>query len=165
MDKKAQTKRLYSLAAALGILERSNPDDNFHTLVHGMTGKIHVSELTAAEGKAVEAELQRQLNHQGDYTPKKSEVRERPNMLTKAQSRYIWKLIYLLMELDGKASSAKADERLAGAVRKILGITAFPDEPLAWVRREQASRLITTLEHYVRSAEKKAGRQVLKQKH
>lgn len=151
---KTDVRRLYALAAALNLVESGNEEDNFHILVHGMTGKSHVSELTESEYRAVEAELRKMLVRQGNYQPKKRE--SIPDMMTEKQQRYAWKLAYRLAELDGNANAA-VNQRLAGAVRKALGITAFPSDPLRWVRKEDGIKLIEALKHYVSHAEKKAG--------
>lgn len=143
------TKRLYAIAASMGLVEGS--EDAFHQIVYRITGKEHVSDLTEAEGKAVERELIR-MKHRDPPKPKPRE--EVPGMMTDAQQRYAWRLIYRLIELDKK--DVPAGERLAGAVRKILQITASPKEPLRWVNRENGSKLIETLKRYVGSAERKA---------
>lgn len=126
-------------------------EDAFHQIVYRITGKEHVSELTESEGKAVERELIR-MKHRD--LPKPQPREEIPGMMTDAQQRYAWRLIYRLIELDKK--DVPAGERMAGAVRKILQITASPKEPLRWVNREDGSKLIETLKRYVRSAERKA---------
>ena len=149
---KKQTHKLYALAAVLGILESGNPDDNFHTLVHRLTGKYHVSELTRSEAGTVEAELHRMLVNQGLYKPKQRE--EVPDMMTGKQQAKAWALAYRLAELDGN-QNADAKQRLARAVRKTLGITAPPDAPLKWVRKADGIRLIEALKKIVAHAEKK----------
>ncbi len=133
----------------MGLVEGG--EDAFHQIVYRITGKEHVSELTESEGKAVERELIR-MKHRD--LPKPQPREEIPGMMTDAQQRYAWRLIYRLIELDKK--DVPAGERMAGAVRKILQITASPKEPLRWVNREDGSKLIETLKRYVRSAERKA---------
>lgn len=143
------TKRLYAIAARQGLVEGG--EDAFHQIVYRVTGKEHVSDLDVAEGKAVEREL---LRMKRQTSPKPKPREEVPGMMTDAQQRYAWRLIYQLIELDKK--DVPAGERMAGAVRKILGITASPKEPLQEIYREDGSRLIETLKRYVRSAERKA---------
>lgn len=148
---KELTKRLYAIAAKQGLVEGG--EDAFHQIVYRMTGKEHVSELNEAEGKAVERELIR-MKRQAPPRPKPRE--EVPGMMTDAQQRYAWRMIYRLIELDGDAAGASPGERLAGVVRKTLGITAGSKEPLKWVSREDGSRLIEALKRIVRNAEQKA---------
>lgn len=146
----ADTKRLYAIAAKMGLVERGG-EDAFHQLVYTLTGKEHVSELTDTEGKAVEAELLR-IKRNTPGKPKQYDTV--PGMMTESQQRYAWRLIYRLKELDGKKTPV--NKRMAGAVKKILDITANPKEPLRWVDRENGSKLIEALKRYVRSAERKA---------
>ncbi len=148
---KQQTKRLYAIAAKLGLVEGG--EDAFHQIVYRVTGKEHVSELDEAEGKAVERELLR-MKRQAPFKPKSRE--EVPGMMTNAQQRYAWRMVYRLIELDGDAAGAAPGERLAGVVQKTLGITACPREPLKWVNREDGSKLIEALKRIVRNAEQKA---------
>ena len=54
---KEHTRRLYAAASVLGLVERGSLDDNFHILVHRMTGKYHVSHLTETEAGKRAAEL------------------------------------------------------------------------------------------------------------
>ena len=145
------TKRLYAIAAKLGLVEGG--EDAFHQIVYRVTGKEHVSDLNEAEGKVVERELFR-MKGQAQRKPKQRE--EVPGMMTDAQQRYAWRMIYRLIELDGDTEGASPGKRLAGAVRKTLSITASTKEPLKWVSREDGSKLIEALKRYVKSAEKKA---------
>ena len=148
---KELTKRLYAIAAKQGLVEGG--EDAFHQIVYRVTGKEHVSDLDEAEGKAVERELFR-MKRQSSSKPKPRE--EVPGMMTDAQQRYAWRMVYRLIELDGEENGTPAGSRLAGAVQKTLGITASPQEPLKWVSREDGSKLIEALKRIVRNAERKA---------
>jgi len=154
----AMTKRLYALAAGLGMVERSEHEDAFHCLVYGMTGKEHVSELTEAEAKAVEAELLRRMKLGNHTEPlkKRKKKEDIAGMMTEAQKRYAWYLAYRLEELDETQPPVPAKKRLAGAVEKVLDVTAPPDDPLVWVKFADGSKLIESLKRYVRSAERRA---------
>ena len=149
---KNQTRQLYAIAAKLGLVEGG--EDAFHQIVYRVTGKEHVSDLNETEGMAVERELFR-MKRQSSSEPKPRE--EVPGMMTDAQQRYAWRMVYRLIELDGDTEGTSPGKRLAGVVRKTLGITASPKEPLRWVSRDDGSKLIEALKRYVRSAEKKAG--------
>ena len=124
------TGRLYALASSLGMVERNNREDAFHQLVFGITGKSHVSELTAVEANAV------------------------PGMMTVSQQKKAWSLVYRLDELEPK--EVPVIERLLGAIEKILGITASKSDPFRWINFDDGTRLIEQLKRYVRSAERKA---------
>lgn len=124
------TKRLYTLANGLGLVENSNKEDPFHQLVYGLTGKEHVSELTQAEARAVQAELQERMrlkNHDKPLKKEKAAKKDVPGMMTSAQQRLAWRLVYRLDELEPTAASVP--ERLIGAIEKILGITASRADP------------------------------------
>ena len=138
-----KVQKLYAKAAVLGMVEQNSHEDAFHQLVFGLTGKESVKALTEQEFRRVDKELTKRL--------KADSV---PGMITPAQTNLVWKLIYKLSALS--PSKVSIAERLAGAVRSILGITASPSAPLLWVSKSDASRLIARLEKYVESAKKKA---------
>ena len=124
----ATTKKLYAMAAALGLLERGSKEDAFHQLVYGLTGKEHVSELSAAEANAVHRELQNRLRSAApNVTKKRSRKKDVPGMMTAAQQKKAWSLIYRLDEIEPK--EVPEVERLIGAIEKVLGITASKSDP------------------------------------
>lgn len=149
---KEQTRKLYAAASVLGIVERGSLDDNFHILVHRITGKYHVSHLTQAEAAQVMTELHRMQVSQGLYKPKQRE--NIPDMMTGKQQAKAWAMAYQLAELDGN-TKADVKQRLAGIVRKTLGITAPLNNPLKWVRKTDGIRLIEALKKIIANAEKK----------
>ena len=79
-------------------------------------------------------------------------------MMTGKQQAMAWKLTYILAELDENTETA-VSQRLAGAVRKTLGITAPPSDPLRWVRKDDGIKLIEALKKIVANAEKKQQKQ------
>lgn len=162
-------KRLYALASVLGLVERNNKEDPFHILVHGITGKTSVKDLTIKEAKEVETELLNRMKLSNHNAPlkqeKKSAPEVQPGMMTAAQQSLAWRLMYRLMELDetpklkdnGKPHTVR--ERMDGAIDKILGVTPNKTKnPYVWIDFKQGEKLIEVLKKYVRSAErKKAG--------
>lgn len=153
------TKKLYTLANSLGLVENGNKEDPFHQLVYGLTGKEHVNELTPEEARAVQAELQERMklkNHSEPLKRKKSTKETVPGMMTAAQQGLAWRLVYRLDELEPTAASVP--ERLVGAIGKILGITASRADPLRWVDFDSGTKLIEHLKRYVRSAERRAAK-------
>ena len=150
-----EVNKLYAKAAVLGMVDHGSHEDAFHQLVFGLTGKESVKELTEKEFRKVENELNLRLrSHKSEPKQKPQEV---PGMMTAAQRNMAWRLMYTLAALS--PSKASEGERMAGAVKKILGITSSPKEPLMWVTREDGSRLIDTLKRYVRTAQKKKVKQ------
>jgi len=137
-----KVQKLYAKAAVLGMVEHGSHEDAFHQLVYGLTGKESVKALTEQEFQRVDKELTKRLKAESV-----------PGMITPAQTNLVWKLMQELSVLSpSKVSKA---ERLAGAVRSILGITASSSAPLLWVSKSDASRLIARLEKYVESAQRK----------
>lgn len=137
-----EIKKLYAKAAVLGMVESNSHEDAFHQLVYGLTGKESVKALTEQEFQRVDEELSKRLRPQSV-----------PGMITNAQRSQVWRLMHKLSELSpSKVSKA---ERLAGAVRSVLSITASASDPLLWVSKSDASKLIARLEKYVESAQRK----------
>lgn len=126
------TRKLYALAAELNLLERGNPEDPFHQIVCGITGKEHVSELTEKEEKAVLKEL---LERQ--------RTADNPDKISVPKQDKVWALIYELCKID--PSDAKPADRLIGAIEKILNTSAAKSDPFRWVKDKDASKLINTL--------------------
>lgn len=137
------TRKLYALAAELNLLERGNPEDDFHIIVYRITGKSHVSELTEKEEKEVLTELL-----------ELKQMTENPEKIGVRQQKKAWKLIYELCEID--PSETEPAERLCGAIEKILNTSSFRRDPFHFVKRHDADKLINTLNGYVKSAERKA---------
>lgn len=156
----AMTKRLYALAASLGLVERNNKDDPFHQLVTGVTGKDSVSELTAAEGKAVERELMERMKLRNRSEPIKTKSTNKkaavPGMMTAQQQSLAWRLVYRLDEIE--PTQISVCQRLIGAIQKVLGITASAKDPFRWINFEDGTKLIEQLKRYVRTAERRAAK-------
>lgn len=145
-------RKLYAKAAVLGMVEPNSHEDAFHQLVFGLTGKESVKALTEQEAERVEKELSRRLRTQN--RSRKNEPQNVPDMMTYKQKSYARRLIYNLAALS--PSKASESERMAGAVRKILGISSAPADPLRWVSFEDGKKLIEHLKRYVRTVQKKA---------
>lgn len=76
-------------------------------------------------------------------------------MMTDSMKRLAWFLAYRLEELDDKNIPVSANIRLAGAVKKVLGITS---DPLVWIKFNEGMKLIEYMKRYIRSAELKAAK-------
>lgn len=159
MIKKEQIKRIYSLGSGLNLIDNKNKgNDLLHELVYGITGKEHVSKLNDKEFKEVEKELLNRMRmSKQELQPKRKPKDTVANMMTDGQQRKAWQLMYQLIKLS--PSSATAGERMSGALKTILGVTASPHskDMFRWVSFVQGSRLIETLKRYVENAEKKLG--------
>lgn len=136
-------------------------DDERHTLVYGVTGKSSLTELDDEETKAVMHELTERMKISSRSVPlEKCRPQvyspQVPGMMTHEQQSLAWRLVYRLKELDTSPNSATAGERMAGAIKKELGITTVPGRNIfRWVSFDEGSRLIEKLKMYVRSAERR----------
>lgn len=157
MSQKQQIQKLYGKAAVLGMVESGSHEDAFHQLVFGLTGKESVKALTEQEAERVDKELSRRLRTHKPKCSSKQQPQSTPNMMTYSQKKYAWRLIYSLSALSPSKSSE--GERMAGAVKKILGITSAPADPLRWVSFEDGSKLIEHLKRYVKTAQNKKVKQ------
>lgn len=148
-----QIGRIYAMGNAAGIVERGSKEDDLHALVYQVTGKASIRSLTATEGAAVEVALRARAGPQPHRLKPST-----PGMMTAAQKRLAWAIVYHLIQLDGKPDSAPAAERMSGAVKKVLGVDAPVRDPLRWVDFAGGEKLIEQLKRYERSAKRRAAR-------
>lgn len=152
-----ERKSIFAFCRELGI-----GDDDRHALIYGITGKESTKELTEADTKAVLHELMERMKgkNRPELPHRKKELAPAvAGMMTAAQQKLAWRLVYRLIELDDAPKKASAAERMAGAIKKELGITAVPGKDIfRWVSFDNGAKLIEQLKRYVRSAEKRAER-------
>lgn len=151
---KYQIQKIYAIGGALG-MKGTDRQDALHDLVHSMTGKTSVKELTYAEACRVIGELEAR---QGTPPPRKGGRPLRkavPGRVSEGQQRKILVLMYQLAEAS--PSKAQLRDRLCAIIKKTLGVEAFPTAPFAWVTYRGANTLIETLKGYVKSAQEKTG--------
>ncbi|PWM59589.1 MAG: regulatory protein GemA [Subdoligranulum variabile] len=149
-----QIQKIYAIGGALG-MKGTDRQDALHDLVHSMTGKASVKELTYSEACRVIGELEAR---QGTPPPRKGGRPLRkavPGRASEGQIRKVRALMYQLEEAS--PSKARLDDRLCGIIKKTLGVEAFPSAPFAWVTYKGCSTLIETLKGYVATARKKEG--------
>lgn len=149
-----QIRKIYAIGGALG-MRGTDRQDALHDLVHSMTGKASVRELTYSEACRVIGELEAR---QGTPPPRKGGRPLRkttPGRVSEGQQRKIRALMYQLAEAS--PSTAQLDDRLCAIIKKTLGVEAFPAAPFAWVTYRGANTLIETLKGYVATARKKVG--------
>ena len=151
-----ERRRIFGLARELGI-----NSEELHILVNGVTGAVSITELDKKQTYAVIRELSDRVKLSGEAAHKSSKPKKEemivPGMITPNQKKYCWKMIYHLAELEPRETAV--GERMCGAIGKILGITAVPEDPFKWVSFEQGRDLIEGLKRYVYSAERKAIRE------
>ena len=150
-------QRLYAIAVQNGLVEHGNKDDLFHLIVYNTTGKTSVKELTDKEIKRVETAIWNRT-----YTstsPKVKNQKPVPNMMSPAQQSFAWRMMYQIQSYDLQPSTKTVGERLAGVIKKELGITASKSEPLKSISAKNGIILIEALKRYERSAKQKYYRQ------
>ncbi|MCI7499049.1 MAG: regulatory protein GemA [Oscillospiraceae bacterium] len=151
-----ERKRIFGLARELGM-----NSEELHILVNGVTGVTSIKDLNKSQTYSVIQELNNRINMSGRTAPRKPKAKKEevivPGMITPNQKKYCWSMMYRLCELEPK--KATEGERMCGAIGKILGVTAVPEDPFKWVTFEQGRDLIEGLKRYVYSAEKKAIRE------
>lgn len=151
-----QIQRIYKLGAALGLVK----NDELHTLVFGIAGKEHVSQLSEDEYKAVEHELLERLKVQHLIPPPKPKKQRSasPSGMTAGQQNKVWQLMYRLAACDQQPNSAALGTRLCGIIKRQFHIDATAQQPFRWLDYQQGSQLIEFLKKYVSSAEQKEKR-------
>lgn len=148
-----ERKKIFALC---GELEMT--DDDRHTLIYGVTGKESVRELTAAETRAVIAELMNRANSEHHQSAYKSKKVYKTEGMTQEQCRKAFALIYELERYDSENSEANAAQRLCGAIKKFCKKLSIAGEPFARLNSHDGIILIEAINGCVRSAEKKAGK-------
>jgi len=155
-----QIKKLYAMAAMLGIVERGNKDDNFHDLVKTLTGKASVKDLDFTDYYDVKQRLENLLQNNKDInkSPHKQKRTQRyetgKNGITEGQCKKVWALMYQLAAKTPKETPLGI--RLVGIIKKELKIDATSKDPLRWLTYERGSVLIEKIKMYIDSADKKA---------
>lgn len=148
--------RIFGMAKQLNM-----SNEELHLLCEAVTGCDSIKALDKNQTAALIAELQKRSGGTAHRSPRKSTGSERrsvPGMMSVSQQGLAWRFIYRLEELDGSPSKATPGERMCGAIKKILGITADVKEPFKWISFDDGVKLIETLKRYVRSAERRAQR-------
>ena len=149
-------RRIYAIAASLGMVQGHDHEDPLHLLVQGLTGKEGISDLTPAEGQLVEQELIRRKarQHQGTQPRqrRKRKYEEMPGGVTAAQQGKIWYLMGELATYDPKPG-VSLQARLCGMIEKQFHVTAFPAQPCRFLTREHGAALIEGLKDQATRAE------------
>lgn len=146
-----QNKRIWGIAHSLGM-----SSDDLHALCNTVTGCYSLKDLDSRQTADLLAELNKRQGGNRNY--KKKPVQTEAGMMTAAQQKLAWRYIYRLAELDPTPSKAQPGERMCGAIKKALGITADIKEPFKWIKFNEGIKLIEMLKRYVVSAERKAAK-------
>ncbi len=131
-----QIKKMWTLAYKLNM----TGDD-----VYALAGVEHLHELTYLEANKVVDKLLKYLEDENQVA----------GMISKAQIKKVWALMYQLKKLDIKESDVSIGNRLCAIIKKELGIMATEKEPFKWVDFANGKKLINSLNRYVRYAKKR----------
>ncbi len=137
-----EIKILYAMAASAGFVDNSNHDDDIlHQIVYAITEKTSVKQLTYSEYLAVKRRIEELTEANID------------DMITVKQKKKVYALMKQLVKLS--PSEISIEERLCGIIRKNLKISSAPKEPLRWVRKKEAVKLIQIIGYYIENEERK----------
>ena len=154
MISKKDVQKIYAMGASLGILESGNHDDMLHQLVFGVTGKTSIKELTAAEGYAVQHELQSRLGDKPRRCPRKQQPAEDrpPGMISDAQIKMVWGLAYEI--INREELQIKVEELATKSAYDTLGVQINLRAKYPWrmVSVDDGSKLIEALKRRDRYA-------------
>lgn len=142
---KEQIKIIFSIAAKAGLVDNSKGhEDELHQIVFSTTNKESVKELTYAEYLNVKKHIEEYMTNKNDSS----------DMITSKQKGKIFVMMKKLAEID--PSEKSIEERLCGIINKtIKNVSAFPNEPLRWIRKKDAAKLIQIIGFYTANEEKK----------
>ncbi len=138
-----QIKILYSTASSAGLVNNQNhSEDEFHQIIFSLTKKTSAKELTFEEYIKIKKYIEELATENVD------------GMITLKQKR---KIMAMMKELErlSPMENTTIEKRLCGIVEKMLKISSFPQEPLKWVRKKQATKLIQIVGFYIKTEKKK----------
>lgn len=140
MISKNEIRKLYTIASVHGLVGR-NHDDDLHLIIYNMFKKESVKDLTENQYKKVLKYLDNLTNSTEN------------GMITSKQKQYVNTLMQKLAKIS--PSKVPVNDRLAGIVHKHLNMTAISQDPLLWVTKKQAQKLIVVLKDYIEFETKK----------
>lgn len=152
MAKAELTKKIYSLGAVCGIVDSGSHDDELHLIVHRVSGKSSVRELTEDEAISVINELKEYLKLmelEKNAPPPSSLI-----PMSNEQKAFAFRLIYRLIALDEEPSAATPRERLCGVVSKVVGYHVNMSQDLFKdLSQAQGTAVIEELKRYIKTAQ------------
>lgn len=149
-----QIRKVYAIGQALGIVNRGG-EDALHDLVHSMTGKDSVKELSYSEACKVIGELEARQGTPPPRPKKTTHRKRKPGGVSEGQERKVWALMYRLVAAS--PSTVAVGDRLRAAIKKEIGVDSCLKDPFVWLDYKDCNKLIEALKGYVRNAERKAG--------
>lgn len=155
-------RTIYGMATQLGIYDKNNKDDDLHAIVHRLTGKESIGQLTDKDASLVIRELVKLKGGRTAPTdrakpPKKKDPpQHRPGMINPKQQKAVWFYMYRLEELDEETSPVPRAERLCAIIKKNLHVDAAARDPFRFVSFEDGSKLIEVLKKMLQYEERRS---------
>lgn len=154
-------RTIYGMATQLGIYDKNNKDDDLHAIVHRLTGKDSIGQLTDKDASLVIREL---VKLKGRTAPtdsakpskKKEPPQHRPGMINPKQQKTVWFYMYRLEDLDEETSRVPRAERLCAIIKKNLHVDAAARDPFRFVSFSDGITLIEVLKKMLRYEERRA---------
>lgn len=143
-----QIKIIYTLGNELGIVDRTADIDLLHEMIHSMTNKEHVSNLTSDEAMDVIKRLRKDMKGPSRLKHKATHIK---GMASEGEIKKIWALIYELKKYDKPGgSNISAPKRLQGFLKKYAEI-----DDLRFLTHDKANGVIEGLKGLIRNERKK----------
>ncbi|ACV64884.1 hypothetical protein Dtox_4217 [Desulfofarcimen acetoxidans DSM 771] len=153
-------KTIYGMATQLGIYQKGNENDDLHAIVHRVTRKGSISQLTDEEADLVVGELVKLKREnralKARKNPDEYKQKHRSGMINPNQEKAVWFYMYRLEELDSTPSQKTRTERLCAIIEKYLHVSAYTGDPFRFVSFANGSILIEVLKKMVRHEKLKA---------
>lgn len=147
-----QRRRIFYLAKELDMSTgSSNKDDDLHILIFGITGENSLKNLSFSEANKIIGEL----DHRHRFRPSAIKPSTKGGA-TKGQQQKIVALMCELRKYDRTPSNASIEQRVARIISKELGITATKENPYAWLKYKDVSKLIEIIKGYLATAIRQA---------
>lgn len=153
-------RRIFAMAREVGIESNGGHGDELHALVYEATRSESIKSLTDEQAQKVIdrlMELMKLSNHKQPLKSHKRTIKEAvPGMMTVKQQSLAKLIMSNIANYDPR--EINREERMKGAIKKILDIDVDAKEPFRWISRQDGSRLIEMLKKYEDSAARKAAR-------
>ena len=157
MAKAELTKRIYSIGAVCGIVDSGSHDDDLHVIVHRISGKSSVRELTEDEALSVINELQEYLKLM--QLEKNAPPPSSAALMSQQQKGLAFRLIYRLAALYEEPSAASPRERLCGVISKVIGHPAdISQDIFQGLTQAQGTAVIEEIKRYIKTARNRKAR-------
>ena len=157
MPKPELTKKIYGLASVCDMIEQGSHEDDLHFLVHRVTGKCRIKDLTDDEADKVIKELKEFIKLTD--LEKRAPPPRADALISEAQIKLAFRKMYELAALDEAPPESTVRERLTGVICKVTGKSVnSSDNIFKGLTEAQGAAVIEELKRYIRTARKRRKR-------